>query len=172
MKNLIILAALLSTSVMAEVDLSKSSFTWKGSKITGDFHTGPIKMKKATLENGKGEFVADMNEIGETTLQGEWKDRFLGHIKSADFFDVAQYPVATLKVEKLEKGQLYGKLTIKNKTHEVKIPYSKEGNIYSGELNFDRTKYDMIYGSGNFFKNLGDKVINDTVSLKFKVVTK
>lgn len=175
LKNVMILVVLMATSFAAmgeEINLAKSSFTWKGSKITGDFHSGPIKMKKAILEDGKGEFIADMNSIDETTLEGEWKDKFLGHIKSDDFFSVAKYPTASLKVEKLEKGNLYGKLTIKNKTHDVKIPYVKKDGVYSGELVFDRTKYDMIYGSGNFFKNLGDKVIKDEVSLKFKVVTK
>lgn len=175
MKTTVLIAALLLTSftAMAEnIDLGKSSFVWKGSKITGDFHTGPIKMKKAKLDNGKGEFVADMNSIEDTTLEGEWKKKFLGHIKSADFFDVAKYPTAKLKVEKIDNGYLYGKLTIKNKTHDVVVPFTKKGNVYSGELGFDRTKYDMIYGSGNFFKNLGDKVIADTVTLKFKIVTK
>lgn len=175
MKTTILLATLFFTSfsVMAEnIDLSKSSFTWKGSKITGDFHTGPIKMKKATLDNGKGEFVADMNSIEDTTLEGEWKKKFLDHIKSGDFFNVAKYPTATLKVEKIDNGYLYGKFTIKNKTHAVTVPFVKNGNTYTGELGFDRTKYDMVYGSGNFFKNLGDKVIADTVTLKFKIVTK
>jgi polyisoprenoid-binding protein YceI len=175
MKTKIILAALLLTSysAMAEnIDLGKSSFTWRGSKIVGDFHTGPIGMKKATLKDGKGEFVADMNTIEETTLEGEWKAKFLGHIKSEDFFNVKKYPSAKLKIEKIDNGYLYGTLTIKNKTHDVTVPFTKNGNTYTGELGFDRTKYDIVYGSGNFFKNLGDKVIADTVTLKFKIVTK
>lgn len=175
MKAVIILTALVLTSfsAMAEnIDLNKSSFTWRGSKVVGDFHSGSIAMKKATLEDGKGEFVADMNTIGETTLKGEWKTKFLGHIKSADFFDVKKYPTAKLKVEKIDNGYLYGTLTIKNNTHRVTVPFTKVGKTYSGELGFDRTKYDVVYGSGNFFKNLGDGVIADTVILKFKIVTK
>jgi hypothetical protein len=30
----------------------------------------------------------------------------------------------------------------------------------------------MVYGSGNFFKDLGDKMIHDEVTLDFTVVTK
>lgn len=175
MKLTLLLSTLLFTSfsVLAEnIDLAKSSFTWKGSKVTGDYHSGPIKMKKATLDNGRGEFIADMNSIEDTTLEGEWKKKFLDHIKSEDFFNVAKYPTATLKVEKIDNGFVYGKLTIKNKTQSVVVPYTKNGDTYVGELGFDRTKYDMIYGSGNFFKNLGDKVISDTVTLNFKIVTK
>lgn len=175
MKTKILLTLLFfaSTSSWAEnIDLSKSTLTWRGSKITGDFHTGPIKIKQAKLKNNKGDIVVDMNSIDETTLKGEWKTKFLTHIKSNDFFDVKKFPTAKLQVEKIDNGYLYGKLTIKNKTHDVTIPFKKEGNTYTGELGFDRTKYDMIYGSGNFFKNLGDKVIADTVTLTFKIVTK
>ncbi|MEZ4873120.1 MAG: YceI family protein [Bdellovibrionales bacterium] len=128
-------------------------------------------MKNASIENGKGIIVADMNSIDETTLNGEMKSKFLTHIKSADFFEVKKYPTAQLAIEKLENGHLYGKLTIKGKTQDVTIPYKKSANTYSGTLSFDRTKFGIIYGSGNFFKNLGDKVIADTITLNFKVVT-
>ena len=68
MKTTVLIATLLLTSftAMAEnIDLGKSSFVWKGSKITGDFHTGPIKMKKAKLDNGKGykKFKEDLAEL-------------------------------------------------------------------------------------------------------------
>ena len=63
-------------------------------------------------------------------------------------------------------------LTIKSKTNPIKVSYTKKGKTYSGKLKFDRTKFDMIYGSGNFFKNLGDKIIHDEVVLDFSVVLK
>ena len=173
--NLLLLSLLLFsfTSTATTINIKKSSLTWKGTKITGDSHSGPIKIKKASLKNGLGEIVIDMNSIDETGgLKGKWKDKFLSHIKSADFLNVKKYPTAKLKIEKVDESYLYGKLTIKNKTNDVTIPFKKSGNIYSGEFGFDRTKYDMIYGSGSFFKNLGDKVIRDTVTLNFKIVTK
>lgn len=175
MKSTILMMSLILLSFTGhamDIDLSKSSFIWKGTKITGSFHEGPIKMKKAVLNDGKGEFVADLNSIDDTTLDGELKQKFLGHIKSADFFNVEKYPTAKLKVNKIDNGYLFGELTIKNKTHHVTVPFEKNGKTYSGTLAFDRTRFDMVYGSGNFFKNLGDKVINDTVTLKFKIVTK
>ncbi len=162
-----------SSTVWAEnIDLGKSSLTWRGSKIVGDFHTGPIKIKKASIDDGKGEIIVDMNSIGETTLKGEMKGKFLGHIKSADFFEVKKYPTAKLQIEKIDSGYLYGKLTVKGKTNDVTIPFTKKGKVYTGELGFDRTKYGVVYGSGNFFKNLGDKIIADTITVKFKIVTK
>ena len=172
----ITLAALsmaISTTALAEtVDVNKSSLNWYGSKITGDSHSGTIKLKEAKQKKGQWTFIADLSTIDETNMKGEWKQKFLSHIKSKDFFDIKKFPVATLKVDKLDSGYLFGKLTIKGKSNDVTIPFTKKGNTYTGELGFDRTKYDMIYGSGNFFKNLGDKVISDTVKLQFNIVVK
>jgi hypothetical protein len=41
-----------------------------------------------------------------------------------------------------------------------------------GETEIDRTKYDIRYGSGKFFEDLGDKMIYDTFTVKFKVGAK
>jgi hypothetical protein len=40
----------------------------------------------------------------------------------------------------------------------------------SGKFTFDRTKFDVIYGSGTFFDNLGDKAINNDVTIEFNIV--
>ena len=37
-------------------------------------------------------------------------------------------------------------------------------------LTFDRTKYDVTYRSGNFFENLGDRLILDEVELVVDLV--
>lgn len=132
MKKLALLGTLLIstfTSFAEDIDLQKSSFIWKGSKITGSYHSGPIQMKEASLDDGKGVFIADMNSIDDTTLEGKWKEKFLGHIKSSDFFDVEKYPTSKLVVEKIDNGYLYGQLTIKNKTHDVTVPLTKQGNV-------------------------------------------
>ena len=98
--------------------------------------------------------------------------KFEEHIKSADFFDVKKYPTSNLKINKVKDGKFFGDLTIKNKTNLVVIPYKKKGKSYTGTMKFDRTKFDMVYGSGNFFKNLGDKMINDQVTVEFTIITK
>lgn len=160
----------------AEVDLQKSTFAWTGKKVTGE-HTGFISLKSARLDASEekitsGEFVMSIDSITVTDLKGEWAEKFLGHMKSADFFEVEKYPTAKLVITGDNGKEIMGKLTIKGKTNEIKIPYKKIGNKYSGIMTFDRTKFDMVYGSGNFFKNLGDKVISDTVTIHFNVVTK
>ena len=60
----------------------------------------------------------------------------------------------------------------KDKTNPISVSYKKEGKTYTGKMVFDRTKYNIVYGSGNFFKNLGDKVIHDDVEVNFSIVLK
>jgi polyisoprenoid-binding protein YceI len=176
MKTLLgLMTVLLSFNLLAvKIDKKASSFVWTGTKVTGK-HWGKIGIKKAQLKGDKGQIasgtlVMDMKSITVDDLSGGTAEKFLGHIKSADFFDVAKFPESKLEIKSITNNTLTGKLTIKGKTHEIKVPVKKDGKKYTGELNFDRTKFDMVYGSGNFFKNLGDKAINDTVNLKFNVV--
>ncbi|MFT6067975.1 MAG: polyisoprenoid-binding protein YceI [Bacteriovoracaceae bacterium] len=159
------------------VDLTKSSFAWKGTKVTGK-HIGKVGLQSADLNLGpdgrikKGQVVIDLNKITVTDLEGEWAEKFLTHIKSADFFDIKKYPTAKLIIISDDGKALKGKMTIRNKTRDVTVKYTKVGKVYSGVLNFNRTKFDMKYGSGSFFKGLGDKMVHDNVSVDFKVVLK
>ncbi|WP_127716852.1 YceI family protein [Halobacteriovorax sp. HLS] len=169
---------LMGLSIQANsVDLSKSDFTWKGTKITGE-HFGKISLKEAKIERNKdgsiqsADFVMDMNSIKITDLSGEWADKFISHIKSSDFFNVEKFPEASLKILSVKGDTATANMTIKGKTNTVKFKFLEKGKNIKGVLNFDRTKFDMIYGSGNFFKNLGDKTIHDEVSVQFNVVTR
>lgn len=177
MKTLLLTLFLAGNLHAANVDLKKSTFSWKGTKVTGE-HVGNISLKKANLKKGKdgkiskGEFVIDMNTVTITDLSGEWATKFIGHIKSADFFDVKKFPEAKLVITGDDGKNLKGKLTIKGKTNDIKVPYKVKNGEYVGTMTFNRTKYDMKYGSGSFFKGLGDKMIHDKVTLNFKVKLK
>lgn len=159
-----------------EVDKAASDFTWHASKITGK-HFGQIYLKETDIktrgpEFDSGTFVMDMSSFTVLDLSGEWQKKFLEHMKSEDFFDVKKFPTATLQIEKIQKGKVYGKLTLKNQERPISFPVTKKGNKYRGTMTFDRTKFGIVYGSGNFFKELGDKVIHDKVTVDFKVVLK
>ncbi len=177
MKGLLIsaLTVFSLTSFAADVDLAKSEFNWKGTKVTGE-HTGKLKLKKASVKlNDKGliesgTLVIDLNSLTVTDLSGEWATKFLTHMKSDDFFNIAKFPEATLVVKNDTGSKIKGILTIKGKSNPVEFSYKKSGSEYVGVLTFDRTKFDMIYGSGNYFKNLGDKMIHNEVTLNFKLV--
>ena len=56
-------------------------------------------------------------------------------------------------------------LTIKGKTNPVTFDITVNGNTATTKVIVDRAKYDIKYGSGSFFDNLGDKTIYDEFEL-------
>lgn len=170
----ILLTLTSSQSFAAKVDLKLSEFKWKATKVTGA-HFGKIFLKSAELKSTDnqivgGEFVMDINGFTVDDLEGDAATKLATHLKSADFFDVEKFPTAKLVIESLSGNMAKGTLTIKGKSNPVDIEFTQVDSVYMGKMTFDRTKFDMIYGSGAFFKGLGDKMIHDAVELTFKVV--
>jgi hypothetical protein len=42
----------------------------------------------------------------------------------------------------------------------------------TADFEIDRTEWDIRYGSGKFFKDIGDKAINDNFNVKLNLVAK
>ncbi len=174
MKKISLVVSLFVSSVFAmQIDVKKSIVSWKGTKITGALHEGRLPVKKAVVNQKKGghwgEVELDLANFTVTDIKGESAEKFLGHMKSADFFNTKKYPTAKLKINSVKGYEATGDLTIMGKTQKVNFPLIKFSNKYVGKVTFDRTKFGMTYGSGNFFKNLGDKVINDEVEVDFEM---
>jgi polyisoprenoid-binding protein YceI len=175
----IVLAVLVSVIANSQVkmvaDTSKTLLTWLGEKVTGQ-HTGTIKLQSGWLvmKDNKivsGEFALDMNSIKESTGNA----RLEGHLKSEDFFSATKFPIAKLVItgsDSFEKGTavVRGTLTIKGITNPIEFKSNSQnkdnGLWFYSNIIVDRTKYEIKYGSGSFFDNLGDKVIYDEFKLK------
>lgn len=179
MKKLMVLAfaalTMISTSAQ-KIDTSKSTVYWQGTKVTGR-HFGTVKIKSGDVKVEKGQLVSgnvvvDMNSFTATDLEGEWLDKLNGHLKNEDFFNVTKYPTASLNIKKVEGFSVTADLTILGKTKEVKFLAAHNNNKFVGTLEFDRTDFGLKYGSASFFKSLGDKAIDNKVSLAFDVVVK
>ena len=166
-----------STPVEVEtkpVKTTESTVTWKGYKVTGS-HYGTIDLKSGSLSfDGEklvgGEFVVDMSSLISTDLQGEYKGKLEGHLKSDDFFGVAKHPTSTLvftnvKANGKNSYEVTGDLTIKGITKAVTFDVSVYGSKATATMKVDRSEYDVRYGSGSFFDNLGDKTIYDEFDL-------
>jgi len=167
-----------------KVDASTSTVKWVGKKVTGQ-HNGSISLKGGRLEmEGDqltgGIFTIDMASISCEDLSGDSKGNLEGHLKSDDFFGVATYPTATFVITKaVPQGpgayKVVGNMTIKSTTEEVQFTANveeKDGKmVATADLVIDRTKYDIRYGSGSFFDNLGDKTIYDNFELAVTLVS-
>jgi polyisoprenoid-binding protein YceI len=77
-----------------------------------------------------------------------------------------------LKLHSIADGQATGELIIKGVTQPISFPVRRADDKYVGKATFDRTKFGITYGSGSFFENLGDKVINDAVDVEFTLAVK
>jgi polyisoprenoid-binding protein YceI len=192
MKKQILLSALLLLSIVSlinaqtnyKADIFNSKINWLGRKVTGE-HSGIINLSSGefTLDKGmivKARFEVDMNSIKDLDLTDEgYKAKLEGHLKSEDFFNVANYPKSIFildKAVKIEKGitLIKGNITIKGITQpiEIKTVFSdtKEGMRIYASITIDRTKFNLKYGSGTFFENLGDKTIYDDFDLTISLL--
>lgn len=188
MKNLktIAIALLVAVSTAAvsaqskKVDVSKSKIEWTGKKVTGQ-HSGTVNLKDGALVfDGKkltgGTFTVDMTSITATDLKADQgKDKLEGHLKSADFFGTDKNPTSKLIFKKIaDKGNnvysVAADLTIKGKTNLVYFDLTVKPNGATTAFKIDRTKFDIKYGSGSFFDNLGDKTINDEFDVNVTLI--
>ncbi len=161
-------------SIKKEVNTEKSKVTWKAYKVTGS-HLGEVSIKSGNLifDNEKltgGKFEIDMTSISVTDLEGDYKNKLEGHLKSDDFFGVSSFPKASLvftKVKATGKNsyKVTGNITIKGKTEKVTFDLSVYGSKANASLKIDRTKFDVKYGSASFFDGLKDKAIYDEFEL-------
>jgi polyisoprenoid-binding protein YceI len=158
-----------------EVNVSQSKVTWKAYKVTGE-HDGTIQLKSGHLEmDGKklvgGEFEVDMTSITVTDLAaGDGKEKLEGHLKSDDFFGVETHSTAKLVFKSMENFNknsytVKGDLTIKGITKPITLVVSMFENKATATMKVDRSKFDVRYGSGSFFDDLGDKTIYDEFDL-------
>jgi len=167
-------------------DAPRTILKWEG-KGVGKAHQGAISIKQGslTIKDGvpvSGKFTIDMTSITNMDLGSESsKERLIGHLKSDDFFSVETFPEAHFIVTGSHPGSdgsvhVHGDLTIKGKTHPVEFlaesSFSGNSGTFKGRIEVDRSLYDVRYGSGKFFDNLGDKTINDIFTLDFELSVK
>lgn len=170
-----------ATAQNKKINIEKSQIKWVGKKVTGQ-HEGIINFQDAALEfkGAKltgGSFTVNMTSVTVTDLKaGQGKEKLEGHLKADDFFGTEKYPTSNLEFKKItSKGKgiytVLADLTIKGITKPVTFDLAVTADKATTSFKVDRTKYDIKYGSGSFFDNLGDKVISDefdlTVNLQF-----
>ncbi|AYO58387.1 hypothetical protein CO230_09800 [Chryseobacterium sp. 6424] len=178
------------------VNTDSSTVNWKA------YHKGGLNPRfgftKTTgtlsVENGNltsGSLVSDINTlttspdaVDPTMNDGKTSADLDGHLKSADFFDVAKYPNVKFditKVEDLAAGTeskveganktISGNLTIKDKTVNVTFPAKVEvtGNTVNltSKFTINRQDWGLAYGTEGDPK---DWMISQEVDLELNIV--
>jgi polyisoprenoid-binding protein YceI len=161
-----------------EIVSAQSTIEWIGRKVTGA-HNGtiPVKNGSLTLTDNKlsgGKFIIDTTAINIIDVTDPATNaQFAGHLASDDFFSSEKFPEATFEITTVNGNQVEGNLTIKDITHT--ISFNADVNVNedtvnaSGKIVVDRTKYNMKFRSGNFFKDLGDTLIYNDFDLNVTI---
>ena len=166
----------------SQVNLEESSVKWTGVQLSGKTHYGTLAFESAYLSFNEnqlvgGSFVVDMTSLSVDDLTGRGKKSLEGHLKADDFFSVNEFNFSELKLNAVDmvsenEYSAEGDLTIKGYTHKAKVSFYMEDDSKNlrAKLVFDRSKYNVRYGSGSFFENLGDKLILDDIELEATLV--
>ena len=169
-----------------KLDPASSKVVYVGKKVTGE-HTGTVTLKSGHLifkgeELTGGEFVADMNSLTSTDItDAKYNAKYVSHMKSPDFFNTQKHPETKLVIKsskKTDKGlEVKGDLTMIGSSKPVTFVISDLKKTDSGvtgksNLTLNRTIWGLKYGSNSFFKELGDKAINDEFTLAVELTAK
>lgn len=146
-------------------------------KVRGQFSrwTGTLVVPDGDFSRASVEAVIDASSI-ETGVA----DRDT-HLKSPDFFDVAQYPEVTFKAARLEPrgdtdARLVGALTIKGVTRDVvldverlgqaKDPWGNERAAFSAKTSIDRRDFGLTW---NQVLETGGVMVGERVNLEIEI---
>lgn len=161
-----------------EIVSAQSNIDWTGRKVTGA-HNGTIAIKEGTLiftddKLTGGKFIIDTTSIKILDVTDEATNaQFAGHLASDDFFSSEKFPEAEFTINSVSDNHIQGNLTIKGITHPISFNavINANGNTVnaSGRIVVDRTKYEMRFRSGNFFKDLGDTLIYNEFELDVNI---
>lgn len=171
--------------------------TWIGFKTySDDTHTGTIQVEEGEFqtEGGNivsGKFVMNMASINSTDLpaESEYKGKLEGHLKSADFFSVEEFPTATFALTSVVAADesdttgathiLSGNLMMKDQEKNISIPavVSMENDeivIKTPEFVIDRTNWNVNFNSSSASLEAiaKENAIDDKIKLRVNLIAK
>ncbi len=189
-----------STGESWKVNTSDSKIEWVGTKVTG-YHTGnvPLKSGEIYVKNGEvtgGNFIMDlanMDVSGPKAVDAASNKKLLGHLKSADFFDVEKNPEGKFELTSVQpyKGDVVkdttdarqeqinkykvtdpthtisGNLTLKGITKNIEFParITVSGNEAEAvaKFNINRKDWNIVYAGKP------DDLIRDNIHLGISI---
>jgi len=183
-----------------KLNISDSKVEWVGTKVTG-YHVGhvPLKSGEIYVKNNEvtgGKFILDianMQVVGPKGSDTTMNKKLLGHLKSADFFDIEKNPEGSFELtdvrpykgdaikdttdprqEEINKYKVTdpthtvsGNLTLKGVTKNIEFParITVSGNTAEAiaKFNIDRKDWGIVY------PGKPDDLIRDAIHLGISI---
>lgn len=147
-------------TVSSPVNITKSSVIWKGTMIGVYSHEGSLSFKEGNIIAAGstvigGSFTVDMTSMNPTDenynpAEDKTPEKLVGHLSSADFFDVANHPTASFQITGSNETSITGNMTIRGITNEEKVEnvsYDASTKTWTGTMIIDRKKYGVEWDS-------------------------
>lgn len=173
-----------------QVNTETSVLRWTGRNLF-NHHEGTLRLAGGRVELHNGTLIAavfdvDMRSIVCTDIPEEsMRAALVRHLMHSDFFDADQFPLAhfeTTAANPLENStegtpnlQIFGNFTLRGVTRPLDFPalvaFHPDGRSLTAQalLNVDRTEFGSLYGSGRFFRFLGQHIVNDHFHVHLKI---
>jgi polyisoprenoid-binding protein YceI len=172
-----------------QVNPADSVVRWTGRNLF-NHHSGTLRLASGNFEFDQGRLVGGRVVLDMTTMACEditdpaTNAVLIRHLRDADFFLVDKFPATELVVRAAESiagstegtpnWQVRADLTLRGVTRSLEFPVllaaaSADRLTAQAQLDLDRTAFGSIYGSGRFFRFLGQHVVNDHVHLHVKL---
>lgn len=143
---------------------------------------GSFKAWQAELQLDEGDVTRSAVKVGiDVASIDTGVDKRDDHLRSGDFFDVAQFPQMTFQSTKVEVGKgdrlaITGKLTIRDQTHEVvldaesggraKDPWGNERVSFSASTHIDRREFGLGW---NQLLEAGGVLVGDRIDIEIEI---
>lgn len=172
------------------VNTETSLLRWTGRNLF-NHHEGTLQLAAGRIELHEGALVSaafdlDMRSIVCTDIPDEsMRAALIRHLMHSDFFKVEHFPVAHFAaisaalISEATEGtpnvQVAGHLTLRGITRRLEFPavvaLRPDGQSLTAQavIEVDRTEFGSRYGSGRFFRFLGQHVVNDRFHIHLKI---
>ncbi len=172
-----------------KVDPATSVIRWTGRNLF-NHHEGTVRLSGGSMEIAGGRltqavFTINLRSIACSDLTDPgYNAMLLGHLADRDFFETARFPEAVFKADAVEaiagatpgtpNYRIGGTLTMRGVTQPLSIPaviaLNDAGQLTAqAQIEIDRTRWGVNYGSGRVFAWLGKHVVNDAIALHLKL---
>lgn len=167
------------TGTPVSIDTTQSEITWRAAKVTRAHDGGFRSFDGVVYRDGNALTGVDLT-IDATSIWSD-TDNLTGHLKSDDFFDIAQFPEATFRADAFEPiaaadsaewaeatHRISGVLTMHGQAQRItfpaKVTVTDDAITATADFLIERSRWNLTY------PGKPDDLIQEEVRLMFDVV--